>query len=112
VPAADELFIESDEYGPSFNSSEQGTIVNLNVLYRLGENYKNIHRLEDAFKNASSHIDIYGEQKDFYDLILDARAIGQVLGIQFRLIFSVKNFEVEYSYPEPSSDGSIYTLVE
>lgn len=80
-PAFAESFIESNEYGPSFNSTTQADVVNFNILYRLGEIYVNIYRLNEAFRNILNHFDYDGSDKDIIDYSVAAKNLGHLFGL-------------------------------
>jgi len=111
LPAQVEVFQDSVEYGASFSNETQGDVIGLNILYRLGENYIGLRRIEQYILRALREVNDQGNTKGINDYILDAKGLGQVFGTQFRLMFSRSKFEIDYSLPTIDQDGGIFSAI-
>lgn len=108
------IFILSDFYGPSFKSANR---VVLNTMYRLGDIYKNSAEINRQVFSFIYDKTLAGEDKTITNYLEESTHIGQLTGLQFKMIMYVKEFDDPtqdlYSYPEveveiPEFDALIY----
>lgn len=96
------VFLLSDYYGPSFSSANR---VMMNTMYRLGPVYTNsaeINRKVYGFLSETK--EQTGEEKNIQDYISESVELGQLSGLQFKMLMFVKKLDDKtedlYTYPE------------
>mgnify|MGYP000894963225 CR=1 FL=1 len=81
IPAFVEIYIDSDEYGPTFEDKQR---VMYNLLYRLGVIYYNTYLIDDAVKEfLEDYADGSPEtadDKDITEYVLEAKELGSLVG--------------------------------
>jgi hypothetical protein len=81
MPAFEEILLDSDEYGPSFDQKER---IVYNVVYRLGSIYENTYLIERAIKEFFKHhhdSSSEDEPKLLQEYVMQGRYVGELLGI-------------------------------
>ena len=84
------IFILSDFYGPSFQSSNR---IIFNSMYRLGEIYVNSAEINRQVFSFLYDKTPEGEDKTISHYLEQSTHIGQLSGLQFKMFMYVKEFD-------------------
>ena len=91
LPAFEEMFYDSNEYGPSLKDNQR---VMYNMIYRLGKVYNTTYHLDRAIKEFSSDFgdgsDPSADDKTLTEYVSESKVIGELTGIQFKNLLSVE----------------------